>query len=102
MPLWRIFSHPDTFSYEQRKGIAAAVTKLYGILPAFYVNVIFIDVDETAVWIGGEPKSNFVRIVIEQIARTMPSPETEEGRRMRPMWMDRINDVENTGYPMAS
>jgi hypothetical protein len=50
MPLWRIFSHPDTFSYEQKKGIADAVTKLYTSepvnLPAFYVNVLFIPLKE--------------------------------------------------------
>jgi hypothetical protein len=93
MPLWRIFAHPDTFSYEQRKGIAEAVTKLYKVLPAFYVNVIFIDVKEQDVWIGGEPKTNFVRIVIEQIARSLPSPETDEGKTIRPKWMQMINDV---------
>ena len=93
MPLWRIFAHPDTFSYEQRKGIAAAVTKLYRDLPDFYVNVIFIDVKEEQVWIGGEPKSNFVRIVVEQIARQLPSPESQEGQRIRPLWMNMINAV---------
>ncbi len=97
MPLWRIFAHPDTFSYEQRKGISAAITKLYTrppvSLPAFYVNVIFIDAKEDQIWIGGEPKSNFVRIVIEQIARTMPSPDTIQGQKFRTGWMDRINEV---------
>jgi phenylpyruvate tautomerase PptA (4-oxalocrotonate tautomerase family) len=69
MPLWRIFAHPETFSHDQRKGLAEAVTKLYKALPAFYVNVIFIDVKEEQVWVGGQAKSNFVRIVVEHIAR---------------------------------
>jgi hypothetical protein len=97
MPLWRIFAHPDTFSYEQRKGISAAITKLYTSppvsLPAFYVNVIFIDAKEDQMWIGGEQKSNFVRIVIEQIARAMPTPDTIEGQKSRTGWMDMINEV---------
>lgn len=96
MPLWRIFAHPETFSNEQRKELAAAVTKLYSILPAFYVNVIFIDVKEDQVWIGGEPKKNFVRIAIEQIARSLPSPDSEEGKRIRPRWMQKINEVRKT------
>jgi hypothetical protein len=64
MPLWRIFSNPSTFTLSQRAGLAKAITNLYtGIgLPAFYVNVIFIDVKEDALWIGGEQKPNFVRI----------------------------------------
>lgn len=97
MPLWRIFCHPSTFSTEQRAGLSKAVTKLYMDepvgLPAFYVNVMFIPLKEDEIWIGGEPKKNFVRVVIEQIARQMESPDTEEGRTRRLWWMDKINDV---------
>jgi hypothetical protein len=95
MPLWRVFSHPSAFNTEQRRGLAKSITKLYVDrgLPAFYVNVIFIDVGDDKVWIGGEPKTNFVRIAIEQIARTMPNPDTEEGRAARTGWMDMINEV---------
>jgi hypothetical protein len=62
-------------------------------LPAFYVNVIFVNTDETNLWIGGEPKKNFVRITIEQIARTMPNPDNEAGKAFRTAWMDEINEV---------
>jgi hypothetical protein len=93
MPLWRIFSHPDTFSLEQRAAIARDVTALYGLLPAFYVNVIFINSSENDIWIGGKPKTNFVRIVIEQIARTLPDGTTEDGKARRKGWMDRVNEV---------
>lgn len=95
MPLWRIYAHPDTFTYDQRKGIAQAVTKQYSILPAFYVNVIFVDVKEEGLWIGGETKKNFVRLTVEQIARQMPNPDTEAGRKQRTAWMDKINEVRN-------
>ncbi|KAL6246683.1 hypothetical protein RBB50_005990 [Rhinocladiella similis] len=95
MPLWRIFSHPQTFTLDQRSALAKKVTDLYMSrgLPAFYVNVIFIDVDEKATFIGGEPRSNFVRIAVEQIARTMASPDTEQGQKQRTAWMDMINDT---------
>lgn len=93
MPLWRIYAHPDTFTADQKEGIARALTKHYDVLPAFYVNVIFVDVEEGNVWIGGESKKNFVRIVVEQIARAMPSPDTQEGRAWRTGWMDKINQV---------
>jgi phenylpyruvate tautomerase PptA (4-oxalocrotonate tautomerase family) len=103
MPLWRVFAHPTTFSVEQRASFAKAVTNLYVSrgLPAFYVNVIFLDVTENQVWIGGEPKKNFVRIVIEQIARTMPNPDTEKGRTHRKGWMDEINNVKAQRIPSS-
>lgn len=104
MPLWRIFSHPQTFTLDQRSALAKKVTDLYMSrgLPAFYVNVIFIDVDEKATFIGGEPRSNFVRIAVEQIARTMASPDTEQGQKQRTAWMDMINDVSSVSSPQIS
>lgn len=95
MPLWRIFSHKDTFSTEQRQNIASDVTALYVNvgLPAFYVNVIFIDVEETGIWIGGEMRKSFVRIAIEQIARKMDDED------LRRDWMKMINEVGNTPTP---
>ncbi|KAJ9610717.1 hypothetical protein H2200_005494 [Cladophialophora chaetospira] len=103
MPLWRIFSNPKTFSPAQRSGLAKAITALYVSrgLPAFYVNVLFIDLPDNdgaspSCFVGGEPNPNFVRIVVEQIARTMPSPDTEEGRKRRAGWMDMINETVKT------
>ena len=95
MPLWRVFSHPATFTPSQRLDLSSSITSLYVArgLPAFYVNVIFVDTPEHTVYIGGEEKTNFVRIVIEQIARTLPDVATEEGRKYRKGWMDTINEV---------
>jgi hypothetical protein len=96
MPLWRIFSHPSTFTSPQRHALAGAITHLYTSnvgFPAFYVNVLFIDLDDNSCFIGGEENKDFVRIVVEQIARPMATPETEEGRARRKRWMDMINEV---------
>src|SRR4051812_5972733 len=93
MPLWRIFASPSTFSPAQREGIAKTITTLYRSLPAFYVDVIFIDIAENGMWVGGVESKNFVRIAVEQIARQMPDANTEEGQLMRTRWMDIITKV---------
>lgn len=94
MPVWRIFHHPTAFTAEQKRSFANDVTRLYadkGRLPEFYVNVLFIPLEEDGFYIGGQARKDFVRIVIEQIARTMPGPDTEEGKSFRKRWMDAIN-----------
>lgn len=97
MPLWRIFYHPSAFTSDQKAALAKAITNIYASpparLPEFYVNVLFIPVQEDEYYIGGEARTNFVRIVIEQIARAMPDPSTEEGKGHRKAWMDRITEV---------
>ena len=97
MPLWRIFYNPSTLPADQRQSLAKAVTKLYTEppigLPAFYVNVLFIPLQENEYFIGGEPRSDFVRVVIEQIARTLPGPDTEAGKQGRATWNEKIVDV---------
>jgi hypothetical protein len=62
------------------QSLACNATAFYGFLPAFYVNAIFINFD---IWIGGKPKTNFVRIVIERKERdgALPYELLEEGRR---------------------
>jgi hypothetical protein len=98
MPLWRIFAHATTFSYEQRAALARDVTALYSVLPAFYVDVIFINTGEADVWVGGKPRTDFVRIAVEQIARKLLSEDTEEGMVQRKWWMNRINEVCGTVF----
>ena len=91
MPLWRVFCNPSTFTSTTKSEISKAITALYtdpaaSALPAFYVNVLFIPLADSDFYIGGEPRSNFVRIVIEQIARRMP-PNVEYKRK----WLNGIN-----------
>jgi len=95
MPLWRIFHHPSTFTPDQRAALARDITKLYtdAGLPAFYVNVFFVPLQAEELFIGGEPRTNFVRIVIEQIARQMPSADTDAGKAHREWWMENVSKV---------
>lgn len=73
MPLWRIFSHADTFTPAQRTAFAKDITEYYVDkgLPAFYVNVFFIPLEAGQCFVGGIPKKKFVRIAIERVAGTI-------------------------------
>jgi len=71
MPLWVIAHTPTTFSNEEKKELAQAITTLYtkvGI-PAFYVNVQFFEMASTNMYIGGETPEKFAGIAIHHIAR---------------------------------
>jgi phenylpyruvate tautomerase PptA (4-oxalocrotonate tautomerase family) len=103
MPLWRIYAHPDIFTPAQRAALARDITDLYVNkinLPAFYVNVFFIPLEQDNYYVGGEARRNFVRITAEHIARTMPSPDTQAGRDHRNGWMDMVNQVCSRFKPM--
>ena len=95
MPLWRIFAHPDTFSPPQRAAFAKDITDYYVDkgLPAFYVNVFFIPLEAENFFIGGTPRTNFVRISIEHIARHYPDGDTRAGKEYREGRMELINQV---------
>jgi hypothetical protein len=103
MPLWRVFSHPSTFTLDQKRGLAKAITKHYTDaplnFPAFYVNVLFVSLQEDELWIGGEPCKNFVRIVVEQIAKHLPAPG-QPGSQRRVAMMEEIDEVSN--YPLQA
>ena len=87
MPLWKIYHPVGAFSLEDKKGLSEAITALYARgLPKFYVGVVFQEVAADSFFIGGEGVDNFVRIWIDHIARTMPTPEIrarfiQDGRR---------------------
>ena len=74
MPLWRIFSHPSTFTIDQKQALGESITSLYTTshLPGFYVNVIFIPVEAENFYIAGKPVTDYVRIAIEHIAIHRP------------------------------
>ena len=75
MPLHRLYQPKGTFSPEDKKAIAEAITKVYSVLPKFYVVVVFVDVDEDSFFIGGKPNNKFVRVVSQHLARERKTPE---------------------------
>ena len=76
MPLWHIYHPTDTYTAEDKKEFAVRITDMYGtFLPRFYVGVFFHEVQSSSFYIGGEPTGDFVRIVIEHIARQTSGEE---------------------------
>ena len=76
MPLWKIYHPVGAFSGEDKQGMAEAITAIYARnLPKFYVGVVFQEVAPDSFFIGGERADDFVRIWVDHIARSMPSPE---------------------------
>uniref|UniRef100_A0A914QW80 Tautomerase cis-CaaD-like domain-containing protein n=1 Tax=Panagrolaimus davidi TaxID=227884 RepID=A0A914QW80_9BILA len=80
MPLHRIYHTPGQFSKNDKKGLTEAITKIYtnpkgANLPAFYVVVLFVPVDEENFFVGGKTTTNFVRISVQHIARSFDSHE---------------------------
>lgn len=86
MPLWTIQHSVANLTDEDRRELAAGVTELYPILPPFYVCVVFQEADAGSLFVGGVPRQRFVRLSVDQIARTLP----DVGARQR--WIERIND----------
>src|SRR3546814_1413071 len=79
MPLWKIYHPVDAFTADDKKGIAQALTGIYGrVMPKFYVGVVFQEVTEDNFYIGGEPHPRFIRIWVDHIARTFQSDERSE------------------------
>ena len=79
MPLHRIYSAKGVFSPSDKEGIAQNITDIYGFaLPKFYVVVVFVDVDEDSIFVGGKANSRFVRLVTQHLAREKTNPERAE------------------------
>ncbi|KAL5378724.1 hypothetical protein DPSP01_008948 [Paraphaeosphaeria sporulosa] len=96
MPLWIIYHPSSTFTSEDEKAaLAKEVTKIYTAvpLPAFYVNVLFVPLPATSIYVGGVarpsphtsanhpgPESSvpFIRFTIQHIARTLPNDEVRD------------------------
>ena len=87
MPLWRIYHDASVFTADQKSSLAKSITKLYTDIkmPPFYVNVIFVPLPASSVYLGGAPTKKFVRFTIEQIARSFKNDEVKH------IWMDKID-----------
>ncbi|KAJ5622961.1 hypothetical protein N7490_011566 [Penicillium lividum] len=80
MPLWQIYHPPGTFEDNvSKQALATDITKIYtGVgLPAFYVVVQFIQLQDSDVWVGGTSGTEkpFIRVVITQIAVRLPDDD---------------------------
>lgn len=51
--------------------MATAITeKVYGRIPAFYVVILFVTVDQGDYYVGAEHRNNFVRFAVENMVRS--------------------------------
>lgn len=78
MPYWEIFTPPNAYTDEDKKAFSAAITDAcvnFVDIPRFYVVVRFQELPENTMYVGGEPTDNFVRIVVDTIARQMETSE---------------------------
>ncbi|WP_050386800.1 tautomerase family protein [Bradyrhizobium pachyrhizi] len=79
MPLWHIYHPKQAYTAEDRKAFAGKITDMYAtFLPRFYVGVLFHEIPESSFYVGGEPTGDFVRIVIEHIARRTSDAESQK------------------------
>lgn len=58
MPLWNIYHPVGAYTEDDKHAFAKRVTDLYGMLPKFYVDVIFQEISKDSFYIGGEPRDN--------------------------------------------
>jgi len=78
MPYWEIFTPENAFSAEDKEQLSNSITQMYVDwvdLPRFYVVVRFHEMPTDSMYVGGVAKNNFVRVVIDHIARRMDDPE---------------------------
>lgn len=79
MPMWQIYHPENAYTDADKQEIAQKITGMYeSFLPRFYVNVFFHAVPKTSFYIGGEPTGDFVRVVIEHIARSITDPAQQQ------------------------
>jgi phenylpyruvate tautomerase PptA (4-oxalocrotonate tautomerase family) len=74
-----VYCCQGTYSIDDKHAFAKAITDIYASadLPRFYVCVVFHEVPPDCLFIGGAARNNYVRIVIDHVARTTPPPERE-------------------------
>jgi phenylpyruvate tautomerase PptA (4-oxalocrotonate tautomerase family) len=89
MPLWKIHHPVGAYTPDDKKQFATAITSIYEALPIprFYVVVLFEEVSAENCYVGGDPHDRFVRINIDQMARTLPGPV------LREFWVNHLDGV---------
>jgi len=88
MPLWKLYHTSDTLNDAHKAELAERITRdVYFRLPPFYVGVVFQEIKQSDFYIGGKPAQRFVRIWVDHIARSLPTPE------LRQNWLDRARNA---------
>ena len=89
MPLWKIHHPMGAYTSEDKKQFSAAITSIYEAvpIPRFYVVVLFEEVAAESFFVGGDSHDKFVRINIDQMARTLPGPV------VRQWWVHHVDEV---------
>jgi len=87
MPFWQIFHPVNAYSSEDKKKFAERIADLYTRVPRFYVVTLFEPIPADSYFVGGHSHPKFVRVKIDQMARTMPGPV------LREWWMHRVEEV---------
>ena len=96
MPLWRIFHPQSLYTPTEKAALSQAITQIYtdkspSRLPAFYVNVLFIEYAPGTFFIGGEPVADYVRFAGEHIARSFGPDEHSRMRRFMSWFEEAIS-----------
>ncbi|KAJ5365477.1 Tautomerase [Penicillium concentricum] len=80
MPAWYIKHSPNTITAPEKEQLAKSITRLYVSygLPAFYVQVHFIEDIPGTAFVGGEPHPNFAAVTIYHVARAFQNDETKQ------------------------
>jgi phenylpyruvate tautomerase PptA (4-oxalocrotonate tautomerase family) len=89
MPLWKVYTPVGAYSDADKVKFAETITKAYGTvpIPAFYVVVIFEEIEAKNYFIGGKSHQKFVRFKIDQMARTA------NGAVVRSWWVHTIDNL---------
>ncbi|KAJ7635249.1 putative oxalocrotonate tautomerase [Roridomyces roridus] len=69
MPFHRIFAPKGFYSPTDKASFSESITKVYSFLPPFFVIVVFIDLPDGDLFVGGKLSKNQVRISVEHVAR---------------------------------
>ncbi|MCC8964318.1 tautomerase family protein [Bradyrhizobium sp. Pear76] len=88
MPLWHIYCPKGAYSDAEKRQFSNRISDAYTKfgMPRFYVSVIFHEVDQNSLYIGGEPANDFVRIWVDHIARSLEPQH-------RGWWMKQVREI---------
>jgi phenylpyruvate tautomerase PptA (4-oxalocrotonate tautomerase family) len=89
MPLWKIYHPVGAYDAVDKQEFSTAITSIYEVIPIpkFYVVVLFEEVAADNVFVGGSSHNKFIRICIDQMARTLP------GAVVREWWVHHLDEV---------